>query len=110
VKSLDKLVGVWQDRDMNISRTFITLVLAGGAISGLTSCQTDATQVPENVIVIPEDYDAPFNAEPGDTLILVMYQDDNGVPSDWQGRCFHMGGEPILNLRTNIATCEGVDF
>jgi hypothetical protein len=83
-------------------------IVAGGLLA--TGCDTSPSQVPENVIVIPEDYDAPFDAQPGDTLILVMYQDDNGVPSDWQGRCFHAGGEPILNTRTNIATCEDVDF
>lgn len=60
---------------------------------------------PAQVIYVPEDYDVPFLAEPGDTIIVIMYPD--GAPVD---RCLNMGGEPIFNPFTNIYTCEGVDF
>lgn len=93
-----------------IARVLVLGILTMGAATAFASCTPDATQIPENVIVIPEDYDGQFNAESGDTLVLVMYQDDNGVPTDWIGRCNDYGGEPILNTRTNIATCEDVDF
>jgi hypothetical protein len=60
---------------------------------------------PAQVIYVPEDYDVPFLAEPGDTIIVIMYPD--GDPVD---RCNHMGGEPIFNPFTTIYTCEKVDF
>lgn len=82
-----------------------TALLALALAVGSTACEPTEPTIPSHVIVIPESYDSPFNAESGDVLILVMTPD-----STWVDRCNQMGGEPILNTRTLIATCEDVDF
>jgi hypothetical protein len=60
---------------------------------------------PAQVIFVGENYDHPFDARPGDVIIVVM--DPDGAPVD---RCLDFGGEPIFNPYTTITTCEGVDF
>ena len=91
---------------MTNTRKAITLIATGIALLTVSGCEFQSQQtIPENVIVIGENYGGQFNADAGDTLILVMDQD-----ADWIQRCYNYGGEPILNTRTNIATCEDVDF
>jgi hypothetical protein len=60
---------------------------------------------PAQIIHIGEDFNAPFNAEAGDTIIVTMNPGD-----DWIARCNDMGGEPISNPFTNLNECDGVDF
>jgi len=69
------------------------------------AAETIAPGRAEQIIHIPEDYDAQFTAEPGDTIIEIMYP-----TGDIAGRCDDHGGELVWNPNTDIYTCEGVDF
>lgn len=64
-----------------------------------------ATARPSQTIYVGEDYDAEFDARPGDVIIVIMHPTDG-----WIDRCDRMGGEPIWNPYTLIRECDGVDF
>lgn len=84
----------------------------GGAIAAIAAVCPSCDPAPEThqprpaqVIYVPEDYDVPFDARSGDTIILILYPDGDPI-----ARCLDYGGEPIYNPFTTIFTCEGVDF
>lgn len=90
----------------------IQTAIAGGAAALATcipACDAPAPSTqparPAQVIFVGEDYNLPFDARPGDTIILVMTPDGNQL-----SRCNDAGGELIYNPFTLIWTCEGVDF
>lgn len=62
---------------------------------------------PSQTIWIPSDYNFSFNAEPGDTLNLIMNTDDPGAA---QEDCDWAGGKLVINHHTDITECWDVDF
>ncbi len=84
------------------------------ALAAISSCdqapETPAPPViqparPAQQIYIPEDYNFPFRAEAGDTLILVMTPDDG-----MQARCEDAGGQLIQHAYTDLFLCFDADF
>ncbi|MBM7771961.1 hypothetical protein JOD54_002165 [Actinokineospora baliensis] len=86
------------------------LVVVGAALAAGTQT-THAVDTPigslrpPQTIYVPEDYGHQFNAEPGDTVILVMRPDDGH-----EARCADAGGRIESNAHTWITACVGVDF
>lgn len=90
------------------------------AIIGLTSCSAQQRQIadgltveategparPPQQIYISMEYGAPFTAEAGDTIIVVM-EPEFATPGDW---CDHRGGTLWRNPHTDILYCENIDF
>lgn len=87
----------------------INTILAGigGALSVLVpaACDNEEPTRSPQVIYVGEDYNLPFDARPGDTIILVMTPDGHQLD-----RCNHSGGELIYNPHTLLWYCENVDF
>lgn len=86
----------------------VTAIATLPGIAGLTHCDGANTPParPAQHIYIPYEYDAPFDAQPGDTITLIMPAYETG----WVALCDDAGGEPIYNPYTGIATCDDVDF
>ena len=72
------------------------------------SCDALEPARPAQVIYIPEDYNREFNAESGDTIIVIMRNDSDEL--DELNRCEDMGGELQYNEFTDILTCFDIDF
>jgi len=65
-----------------------------------------ASDIRRLTITIPEHYPFQFNAESGDHIMVIM--DPIGDPVQ---RCADMGGaELIYDPKTELYTCEDVDF
>lgn len=85
--------------------------LAVAAISlgaGATHCQAPQAlrARPHQQIFISMNYNAPFDARPGDTVNIIMEPD----AADPQGYCDARGGSLWMNPFTGILICENVDF
>jgi hypothetical protein len=79
--------------------------LLGGAIATAPAIRSEASKRPAQVIYIPEDYSDSFNAESGDTIVLIMKPEESAL-----FRCNDAGGALGINSYTGIWTCWGVDF
>lgn len=66
--------------------------------------EVDPTPVGQTIYV--SESIASFNADRGDTVIVVMDEPDDAAIE----RCLDMGGEPILDPHSNVLYCEDVDF
>lgn len=63
---------------------------------------------PAQVIYVPQDYDRPFIAEPGDRVILIMNNDSDELTE--LNYCEDRGGELTYNPFTDMLFCEDIDF
>jgi hypothetical protein len=71
-----------------------------------TQCTpVDPPERPAQEIYIGENYNFPFDAEPGDTIIEVMNPE-----GDMLLRCNNHGGELRENPHTGLFLCWGIDF
>lgn len=84
--------------------TAIATFTALGGCHG-TNTPPEPPARPAQHIYIPEDWNTPFDARPGDVITLIMVDDGNQLY-----RCDHSGGELIYNPYTTLWTCDGVDF
>lgn len=90
---------------MTIARLAMAAVSLG---AGVTHCSTNVTTTarPHQQIYISMTYGAPFDAQPGDTVNIIM---EPGA-ADPQGFCDVRGGSLWMNPFTGILICEDVDF
>lgn len=88
-----------------IKHLFISAIASTAVGACDPPSQPTPIERPAQTIYIPEDYNLPFDAQGGDTIILIMTPD-----AGWVDRCNDSGGEPIYNPFTNISTCDDVDF
>lgn len=86
------------------------ITLTAGIASVLPAQCTPAPQPerPPQVIYIPQDYSQRFNAEAGDTIVLIMNNDSDEVAE--LNYCEDRGGELQYNEFTDILTCYDIDF
>jgi hypothetical protein len=86
-------------------KSFLIPSLIAAAAAVPTQCTPPPPERPAQEIYIGEDYNYPFNAEAGDTIILVMNPE-----GDMNLRCNNSGGQLRQSAHTDLYLCWGVDF